>query len=87
VPIGPERLIEDNYIDAYIRILIRLDVSQTLSASVVFNCGMGVVRTTFAMIAASLVRRKQLIRSGLPDPFLLSGVNVKSPPSSGRATV
>ncbi|KAF5365852.1 hypothetical protein D9615_010633 [Tricholomella constricta] len=30
---------------------------------------MGAVRTTFAMVAASLVRRKQLIARGMPDPY------------------
>ncbi|KAJ7831422.1 hypothetical protein B0H14DRAFT_3464116 [Mycena olivaceomarginata] len=30
---------------------------------------MGAVRTTFAMVAASIVRRKQLILRGLPDPY------------------
>ena len=30
---------------------------------------MGVVRTTFGMIAACLIRRKQLLKNKLPDPF------------------
>jgi hypothetical protein len=30
---------------------------------------MGVIRTTFAMIAASIIRRKQILKAGLPDPF------------------
>lgn len=47
---------------------------------------MGVVRTTFAMVAASLVRRKQLLIKGLPDPF---GVNLTESPKSydGTSTV
>ena len=45
-----------------------------LKTALVFNCGMGAVRTTFAMVAASMVRRKQMLDKGMPDPF---GVNVK----------
>ncbi|KAG9052633.1 hypothetical protein FS842_009475 [Serendipita sp. 407] len=37
---------------------------------IVFSCGMGAVRTTYAMIAACIVRRKQCIELGLGDPFI-----------------
>lgn len=30
---------------------------------------MGAVRTTFSMVAACILRRKQLIERGLEDPF------------------
>lgn len=53
--------------DAYTRIIKRTDPLQT---ALVFNCGMGAVRTTFAMVAACLVRRKQLIDQGIEDPFI-----------------
>lgn len=48
---------------------------------------MGAVRTTFAMVAACIVRRKQLIAKGLADPYA-----VKQPASAavngiGPATV
>ena len=66
IPIAPETPIEDNYLDAYVTVLQKAD---PLTTSLVFNCGMGVVRTTFAMIAALLVRRKQIILRGLDDPF------------------
>ena len=69
IPIGPERLIEDNYLDAYVRILTSRKVEHVQTTAVVFNCGMGVVRTTFAMVAAALVRRKQLMRTESRDPF------------------
>lgn len=46
-----------------------------LRTALVFSCGMGAVRTTFAMVAASLVRRKQFIARGIPDPYA-----VKCPP-------
>jgi hypothetical protein len=38
-------------------------------SSLLFSCGMGVVRTTFAMCASSIVRRRQLVLKGLPDPY------------------
>jgi len=47
---------------------------------------MGAVRTTFAMATACLVRRRQLMSRGLPDPYgakLLNG----SHPVSGINTV
>ena len=67
-----------------------------MSTSLIFNCGMGVVRSescpthhtpqpdvsaTFAMCAALLVRRKQVLSAGLDDPFP-SGAG-----ASGLATV
>jgi hypothetical protein len=69
IPIGPERLIEDNYLDAYVRVLNSPKATSVQTSAVVFNCGMGVVRTTFAMVAAALVRRKQLMRNEFCDPF------------------
>lgn len=50
---------------------------------------MGAVRTTFAMVAASLVRRKQIINAGGPDPYALKGVgpHVPRPSSPGIGTV
>lgn len=66
IPISPNRPIEDNYLDAYVRVIRAIDPLRT---ALVFSCGMGAVRTTFAMVAASLVRRKQFIARGLPDPY------------------
>ena len=43
---------------------------------------MGAVRTTFAMVAASLVRRKQVIDKGLPDPYAPKSMNNTVPISS-----
>ncbi|EJD06892.1 uncharacterized protein FOMMEDRAFT_75682 [Fomitiporia mediterranea MF3/22] len=62
--------VEDNYLDAYVRVIKQTDPIKT---SLVFSCGMGAVRTTFAMVAALLVRRKQIIARGLEDPFLARG--------------
>ncbi|KAL5486072.1 hypothetical protein ACEPAI_7116 [Sanghuangporus weigelae] len=75
IPISPERPIEDNYLDAYIRVIKQTD---PIKASLVFSCGMGAVRTTFAMVAALLVRRKQITTRGLGDPFLSRGSNSPS---------
>jgi hypothetical protein len=58
--------IKDDYIDAYLRVIKNADPLRT---SLVFSCGMGAVRTTFAMAAACVVRRRQLILRGLPDPY------------------
>ncbi|TFK69694.1 hypothetical protein BDN72DRAFT_767637 [Pluteus cervinus] len=66
IPISPDRPIEDNYLDAYLRVITQTD---PLNTALVFSCGMGAVRTTFAMVAASLVRRKQVMMRGLPDPY------------------
>ena len=58
---------QDNYLDAYARIIRNTDPLRT---ALVFNCGMGAVRTTFSMVAACILRRKQLIERGFEDPFI-----------------
>ncbi|KAH8826577.1 inositol hexakisphosphate-domain-containing protein [Flagelloscypha sp. PMI_526] len=77
VPISPDRPIEDNYLDAYLRVVKSAD---PLTTSLVFSCGMGAVRTTFAMVSACIIRRKQLMSRGLPDPFALKPM--VTPPTS-----
>ncbi|TFY62986.1 hypothetical protein EVJ58_g3511 [Rhodofomes roseus] len=67
IPISPERPIEDNYLDAYLSVIKETDPATT---ALVFNCGMGAVRTTFAMVAACIIRRKQLITRGMEDPYV-----------------
>ncbi|TIA73209.1 hypothetical protein E3P81_00237 [Wallemia ichthyophaga] len=66
IPISPETPIEDNYLDAYVNVMKDSDPRET---NIIFSCGMGVVRTTYAMTAALLVRRKQLLLLGEKDPF------------------
>nr|XP_031859044.1 uncharacterized protein CI109_005550 [Kwoniella shandongensis]KAA5526116.1 hypothetical protein CI109_005550 [Kwoniella shandongensis] len=66
IPIAPDTPIEHNYLDAYVSVLKNADPQTT---ALVFNCGMGVVRTTFAMCAALLLRRKQLLLRDMNDPF------------------
>ncbi|KAF8150729.1 inositol hexakisphosphate-domain-containing protein [Crassisporium funariophilum] len=83
IPISPDRPIEDNYLDAYLQVIRETDPTRT---ALVFSCGMGAVRTTFAMVAASLVRRKQIIDRGLPDPYALKQVNTPIPLSSSPGT-
>lgn len=75
IPISPERPIEDNYLDAYLRVIKETD---PLTTALVFNCGMGAVRTTFAMVAACIIRRKQLISKGLDDPYVSKTVVPKN---------
>lgn len=67
--------VQDNYLDAYLRVIKQTD---PLSTALVFNCGMGAVRTTFAMVAACIVRRKQVIDNGLEDPYAARSVGSKS---------
>ncbi|KAJ6561916.1 inositol hexakisphosphate-domain-containing protein [Mycena capillaripes] len=77
IPVAPDRPIEDNYLDAYLRVIRATDPLRT---ALVFCCGMGAVRTTFAMVAASIVRRKQLIVRGLPDPYAMKNIAPGTPP-------
>ncbi|KAI0685965.1 inositol hexakisphosphate-domain-containing protein [Cytidiella melzeri] len=80
IPISPDRPIEDNYLDAYTRVIRNTDPLRT---ALVFNCGMGAVRTTFSMVAACILRRKHLIERGFEDPF----VNRSGTQRSGVSTV
>lgn len=66
IPISPDHPIEDNYLDAYLRVIKNTD---PVRSALVFSCGMGAVRTTFAMVAAVIVRRKMLLSRGLDDPY------------------
>jgi len=78
---------QDNYLDAYLRVIRETDPTET---ALVFSCGMGAVRTTFAMVAASLVRRKQIIAKGGSDPYALktpSGIISLSSGTPGMNTV
>jgi len=84
IPISPDRPIEDNYLDAYLDVIRSTDPTKT---SLVFSCGMGAVRTTFAMVAASLVRRKQLMAMGLPDPYSIKPAGAAGLNGSPGSTV
>lgn len=69
---------QDNYLDAYLRVIKNTD---PLRSSLVFSCGMGAVRTTFAMIAALIVRRKMIMLRGFEDPYAIK----PSRPSAGSS--
>lgn len=64
--------------DAYVRVLLRPE-ADAQGSSLLFSCGMGAVRTTFAMCAATIVRRRQLILQGSTDPYGLD-------PSAGASS-
>ena len=74
--------VQDNYLDAYLRVIKGTD---PLKTALVFNCGMGAVRTTFAMVAACIMRRKQLMDIGIADPYLSKVGGGRS--NSGVSTV
>ncbi|KAL0572602.1 hypothetical protein V5O48_009363 [Marasmius crinis-equi] len=79
IPISPDRPIEDNYLDAYLNVILETD---PLKTSLVFSCGMGAVRTTYAMVAACIVRRKKVMELGGADPFELTDGSSAFNPSS-----
>ncbi|KAK7032337.1 hypothetical protein VNI00_013296 [Paramarasmius palmivorus] len=62
--------VDDNYLDAYLNVIKTTDPHKT---SLVFSCGMGAMRTTYAMVAACIVRRKRVMEQGWADPFGLVG--------------
>jgi hypothetical protein len=77
---------QDSYLDEYLRIIKATDPLRT---ALVFSSGLGAVRTTFGMVAALLVRRKQLMMLGLEDPYAgrASGLTPHGLASTGANTV
>ncbi|KAI8078822.1 inositol hexakisphosphate-domain-containing protein [Halteromyces radiatus] len=69
IPISPMQAPEDNYFDEYVRVIKTLEPSDPL----IFNCGMGGVRTTVGTILAQIIRRTQLLERGLADPYPVPG--------------
>lgn len=76
IPIAEDQAIENNYLDAYTQVIKDLDPTET---SLVANCGIGFTRTTFAMVAAVILRRKQMLLLGYEDPFANLSEQQKSP--------
>ena len=76
IPIAEDQAIENNYLDAYTQVIKDLDPTET---SLVANCGIGFTRTTFAMVAAVILRRKQMLLLGYEDPFAPLTEQQKSP--------
>lgn len=64
-PVARDQSPNDGYLDVYTGLLKQIPTSTAL----VFNCGAGVVRSTFAMSVALIVRRKQLLEKGEEDPY------------------
>ncbi|SGZ32317.1 BQ5605_C040g11854 [Microbotryum silenes-dioicae] len=62
-PVTADQSPEDGYLDTYTELIRDVPTSSLL----VFNCGIGVVRTTFAMTTAILVRRMQRLKEGQYD--------------------
>ncbi|KAL9935714.1 hypothetical protein V8E36_005291 [Tilletia maclaganii] len=85
IPIANEQAIENNYLDAYTELLRHCD---PLTTSVVANCGVGYVRTTFAMCAAIIIRRRQMILRGAIDPLAPNALPMMdaAPSRRGRTT-
>ncbi|KAI8337728.1 inositol hexakisphosphate-domain-containing protein [Chlamydoabsidia padenii] len=69
IPISPEQGPEDNYFDEYVRVIRSLEPTEPL----IFNCGIGNIRTTVGIIIAQTIRRTQLIERGHRDPFIIPG--------------
>jgi predicted protein tyrosine phosphatase len=65
IPVSPEQAPDDHYLDEYVETIRSCSPEDSL----VFNCGMGVGRTTFAMVVAMIIRRAQLMRAGVTDPL------------------
>ncbi|GAA5990599.1 hypothetical protein JCM11641_007799 [Rhodosporidiobolus odoratus] len=68
-PVARNQSPNDGYLDVYTSLVSRIPTTTSL----VFNCGAGVVRSTFAMSVALIVRRKQIIEEGGEDPYAIEG--------------
>ncbi|KAG2217368.1 hypothetical protein INT45_012238 [Circinella minor] len=72
IPITPDQSPEDNYFDEYVRVIKTLKPTDPL----IFNCGMGAVRTTVGIIIAQIIRRVQVLKLGQRDPFPIPGYEI-----------
>lgn len=59
IPVSPEQSPSEEYLDSVIDIIRRVNISHPI----VFNCGMGLGRTTHAMILGLLIKRHLLLES------------------------
>ncbi|CAO3589334.1 unnamed protein product [Absidia cylindrospora] len=80
IPISPEQGPEDNYFDEYVRVIKTLKPTEPL----IFNCGIGNIRTTVGIIIAQIIRRTQLIELGYQDPFIIPGYGYQ--PAAGATS-
>ena len=70
VPVSSEQAPTDAFIDEYVKIFESMPAK---NHSVVFSCGIGVGRTTFAMVLGMILRRSLILDSEGTDPFDLTG--------------
>lgn len=66
VPISSEQAPTDAFIDEYVRIFQAMPCSQH---AIIFSCGIGVGRTTFAMVVGMILRRTLLLDTIGKDAF------------------
>lgn len=66
LPVSPEQSGGGAFMDEFIRVITRRPNTDNL----IFNCGMGVGRTTLAMTISMIVRRYKMVRDGLSDPLI-----------------
>jgi hypothetical protein len=65
IPVSPEQTNADIYFDEFLKVVC----NQPVTANLIFNCGMGVGRTTFSMIIAMIIRRYKMLWEGKKDPL------------------
>jgi hypothetical protein len=65
IPISPEQPPLDKRTEQYVNVVKRASTT----APLIFNCGMGLGRTTCAMTIAMLIRRSEMILKEEGDPF------------------
>ncbi|GAA6056946.1 hypothetical protein JCM3770_007157 [Rhodotorula araucariae] len=70
-PVARDQSPQDGYLDEYADRIRALPTRTAL----VFNCGAGVVRSTFAMSVAVLVRRRMLVEHGRTDPYAVAAAD------------
>lgn len=66
VPLSSEQSPTDAFIDEYVRIFQKMPAK---NHAVIFSCGVGIGRTTFAMVIGMILRRTLLIQASGIDPF------------------
>ena len=78
VPLASSRSSYEDFASTLNAIVVAAEVTKPL----IFNCGMGIGRTTHSMIIAMLTRRSLILKAGLPDPFSLNDHRLSLWPST-----
>lgn len=76
VPVSSEQAPTDAFIDEYVRVFEEMPPN---NHSIIFSCGIGIGRTTFAMVIGMILRRTLVQSAKGIDPFDLPN-NQNSPP-------